>query len=99
MPRGPLWFFLCLPPMAIILSNVIIWLSGKIGDYGMNYLYSLLVGIVALVGGQIGFSNLVAKHSLGSSKLGLNLGYFFGEIMVCLALWFGSCFGLIYVTK
>jgi len=93
LPRGPLWGLLLLPPFLVLVVNLVIgWMVSK-GHYGEGegFLVVLPVGFFLVIAFQIKFSRFLRQRYRGSSLVLLSLGYFIGQIVVGLAVWFGSC--------
>jgi len=91
LPRGPLWWLLVLPPLLVLVINLIIGLIGSKKDYGLGFLVALPVGLFILIACQAPFANLLRRRYRGSSLVLVSFGYFIGELVICLAVWFGSC--------
>ena len=91
IPRGPLSSTLVIPPAMTFLTNMAIGLSGKgMGDAGLS-LFLLPVMFFVVLGFTSRFHHIVGARYRGRSLVFLNFAYFLGQIIVCLALWFGSC--------
>lgn len=90
IPRVPLWTALAVPPVLTFVSNMLVGLL-KIGkDDGLSLLIPPVMFFV-IIGFSVKFHLLMKNRYRGRSLVFLNLGYFLGQIIVCLALWFGSC--------
>ncbi|MEO5716265.1 MAG: hypothetical protein ABIT37_22490 [Luteolibacter sp.] len=90
--RGPLWTALAVPPVATVVANMGIGLlSRQVNDIAA---FSLgippLVLILTLVLWVL-FHKTVRQRYRGTSLAFLNAAYIFGQIIVCLSLWLGSC--------
>lgn len=91
IPRGALWTSLMVPPLVTLVANAMIGLFSKIGG---NAVFSLCVPPVVffvILGLLFQFHKAVSQRYQGRSRVFLDLGYFFGQIIVCIALWFGTC--------
>jgi len=93
LPRGPLWLLLVFPPLLLLMVNVVIGVSHLRGRYGEGeaFLDALPVLPLALIVCQVCFSRFLRRRYRGSSLVLLSLGYFIGEMVISLAVWFGSC--------
>ena len=89
--RGPLWVLLVSPPLLVLLINLAVGLVDSKGQYGEGFLIVLPAGLLVLIVCQIRFSFFIRRRYRGSSLVLLSLGYFIGELVICLAVWFGSC--------
>jgi len=89
--RGPLWLILLLPPLLLLVINLVIGATHAKGRYGEGFFNALPVGVLALIVCQVFFSRFIARRYRGRSLVLLSLGYFAGELVVSLAVWFGSC--------
>ena len=74
-----------------LLGNVIASFSKDSSAYGESFLLVPLVVFFVILGNFPFFKNAVGKRYQGRSLVFLNLAYFFGQIIVCLSLWVGSC--------
>lgn len=91
IPRGPLWVTLGIPPATTLIINMAIGLlSRNGGDAGLSLLVPVVMFFVILVL-MFRFHALVRPRYRGNSLVFLNCAYFLGQIIVCLALWIGSC--------
>ncbi|MEO5714840.1 MAG: hypothetical protein ABIT37_15275 [Luteolibacter sp.] len=89
IPRRPLWSCLAVPPVLTVLANGLIALGGKSGQ-GLSLAVPVVMFFV-IIGLTQHFHGIISKRYQGPSLLFLNFAYFFGQIIVCLTLWFGSC--------
>lgn len=92
VPQGALWTALSLPPVATIVANLILSSVGENlqGVSGWLLLMLFVVFIVILMF-TIRFHEIVSRRYQGRSLVFLTFAYFFGQILICLALWIGSC--------
>jgi hypothetical protein len=91
IPRGPLWITLAIPPVLTLVTNMGIGLlSRNGGDGGISLLIPPIMFFV-IIGFCTKFHSLVKQRYKGRSLVFLNFAYFFGQVIVCLALWIGSC--------
>lgn len=91
IPRGPLWSSLAIPPVMTLIANGLIALMGKDSQQAFVSLAVPVVMFFVIIGLTQHFHDTVSKRYQGRSLVFLNFAYFFGQIIVCLALWFGSC--------
>jgi hypothetical protein len=90
LKRGPLWLLLVVPPLLLLVINLVIRAGSFKGQYGEGFL-NALPGLLALIVCQIFFSRLIGRRYRGKSLVLLSLAYFVGEFVIGLAVWFGSC--------
>lgn len=76
--------------MTFLLNMVIGLFSKRFGDPSLSLLLPPVM-LFVVIGFTLHFHNLVSKRYPRWLLVGLDLGYFFGQIMLCLALWIGSC--------
>lgn len=91
IPRGPLWIALSVPPIVTLLGNFVTGFYHGSDDYGLPFLWVPLVVFFVILGLSCRFYDAVGRRYRGRSLVFLRLAYFLGQIIVCLALWFGSC--------
>jgi hypothetical protein len=91
IPRGPLWSSLLIPPVATLAINLVIGLFTRNGgDGGLSLLVPPMM-LFVIIGFCIWFHSLVKQRYHGRSLVYLNCAFFLGQVIVCLALWIGSC--------
>lgn len=91
LPKGKLWGALLLPPIATAVASGI---TGSITDkqsYGTEMLVVLPIGLIVILIYTGRFAALMRGRYVGVSVPLTITGYFLGQIIVCLALWFGAC--------
>ncbi len=97
IPSGPLWVSLLVPPLVTVGCNVFIALSKFANHSTSNSLVEQLLLVVPLVAAafivalSFLFYRAVHKRYRGRSLAFLVCAYLLGQVIVCLALWFGSC--------
>jgi hypothetical protein len=91
IPRGNLWRSLVIPPAATFIVNCITGLNWSRNDYGVSFLWVPLMALVLIVGFLFSFNAALRPRYQGRSAVLLGFFYFIGQIVVCLAVWFGSC--------
>ncbi|MES2921718.1 MAG: hypothetical protein V4819_09230 [Verrucomicrobiota bacterium] len=90
--RGAVWIACSIPPVATLAGNLIASFFRSPGDYGVVFL-TVPVVVFFIIGGLVPLINLAVRTRYrGRSLVFLNCAYILGQIIVCLALWFGSCF-------
>lgn len=78
-----------IPPVMIFLGNMAASLLGR--DGASLSLAIPPIMFFVLVGFTVRFNHIVSERYRGRSLVFLNSAYFLGQIIVCTALWFGSC--------
>ena len=89
--KGPLWCALAIPPGVTLVANVAIGLSSKIVDAGGLSLLIPPLMFFVILGLSFRFHAIVKPRYRGRSLGFLTTAYFLGQIIVCLALWIGTC--------
>lgn len=89
IPRIPLWSTLLAPPLMMFLGNMA-------ATFVASDRFSVSLGLLPLmffviIGFTVRFNHLVSERYRGRSLVFLNIAFFLGQIIVCIALWFGSC--------
>jgi hypothetical protein len=91
VPRGRLWMLLLTPLGLVLLINLVIGLSDLKGGYGEGFLIVPVIGLFVLIVCAVNFSRFMRHRYRGTSLVLVSLGYFMGEAVIGLAVWFGSC--------
>jgi len=91
LSRGRLWLMLVFPPLLLLVINLIIGMGGLKGGYGEGFLIVPVIGLFVLIVCTVSFSRFMRHRYRGTSLVLISLGYFVGEAVVGLAVWFGSC--------
>jgi|GEM_PF-1590910 len=91
IPRGRLWGCLSIPPALTVLANGLIAIVGRTGDAASATFLVPVIVFFVIIAFTLPFNEAVGKRYRGSSLVFLTLTFLFGQIIVCLALWFGSC--------
>lgn len=92
IPKGLLWTSLAAPPvMTSILTMVIGGVYDRSG-YGQEFLLVLPVGLLTILFCVVSFFSAWRVRYRGRSLILTSIGYFLGQIILCLGLWFGGCF-------
>lgn len=92
IPRGKLWASLAIPPAATFIANCITGLNWSRNDYGASFLWVPILSLILTIGFLFSFNSALRPRYQGRSAILLGFFYFIGQIVVCLAVWFGSCF-------
>ena len=93
VPTGRLWRSLLMPPILTITGTLIVGLIAKGGrNYGAEILLMLPVGLIAIIVGLVFFIRAWRVRYRGRTLVLTAIGYFLGEIILCLCLWYGCCF-------
>ncbi|OYV07026.1 MAG: hypothetical protein CFE26_03145 [Verrucomicrobiales bacterium VVV1] len=90
--RGKLWVSLAIPPAATFIANCITGLNWSRNDYGASFLWVPILSLVLTIGFLFSFNAALRPRYQGRSAILLGFFYFIGQIVICLAVWFGSCF-------
>ena len=90
--RGKLWVSLAAPPAATFIANCITGLNWARNDYGASFLWVPILSLVLIIGFLFSFNSALRPRYQGRSAVLLGFFYLIGQIVVCLAVWFGSCF-------
>ena len=91
IPRGSLWNALAIPPLVTLVANIALGLSSGIGEVAGLSLLIPPVMFFVILGLSFHFHAIVKPCYQGRSLVFLTSTYFLGQIIVCLALWIGSC--------
>ena len=91
--KGKLWTSLAGPPVITVAANSLIGFASRHGggSYGIEFLYVLPIGLLAILICQVIFIRAMKVRFRGRSMALTGIGFFLGQLVVCLALWFGSC--------
>ncbi len=88
---GALWTSLLVPPAITASTNLVIGCCKAGGQYGENMLVTLLVAAVTILAFLFLYLAAIRPRFRGRSAVLLGFAYPVGQIVVCLAVWFGSC--------
>jgi hypothetical protein len=91
IPKGKLWTALLLPPAVMCFGSLLIALNRRHSSYGEEFLVMLPVGLVAILATSVAFVQAWGVRYHGRSLVLTTLGYILGQIILCLAVWFGCC--------
>ena len=90
IPRGKLWTCLLAPPLLSGLLTAILAAATR-HEYGQGAVVVLPVGLAAIIICLFPFLACLRVRYQGRSVTLLGWGYFLGQIIVCLSIWFGTC--------
>ncbi|WP_035613088.1 hypothetical protein [Haloferula sp. BvORR071] len=93
IPQRKLWTTLLAPPLLTGGLNLIIAaLREGLGDGGVTLSLCVpLVGLVAIFVGLVHFLACLRVRYRGNSVVLSGFGYFIGQVVICFAVWFGTC--------
>jgi hypothetical protein len=92
IPRGKLWTALLLPPGIMCIGSLIARdVASRSVSYGEEFLVMLPVGLVTILVTAVLFVRAWGVRYSGRSLVLTTLGYILGQIILCLAVWFGCC--------
>ncbi len=91
VPRGKLWTALSFPPVITFISSLMAGSVATPADYNIEYLYVLPVGLIAIIIALVLFIRAWRVRYHGRSLVLTSIGFFLGQIILCLSLWFGCC--------
>lgn len=89
IPVGPLWVTLLVPPAVIVLCALLDLVFKNSGAVMFSAAPTLAAAFI--LGMSFVFHSLVGLRYRGKSLVFLDCCYVFGQIIVCLVLWVGSC--------
>ena len=92
IPKGKLWAALSIPPVVTVVGTFVAGSSYTSNSYGIEFLFVLPVGLLAILVCLCYFVSAWKVRYRGRSLVLTSIGYFLGQIILCLALWYGSCF-------
>ncbi len=92
IPRGRLWLLLLTPPLLTGVGNLVAGLP----NFFLLYLLTPLIAFFTVVWGAIHFNELIRFRHLGGFRDLIVFFYLLGQIVICLAVWYGSCFILMH---
>ena len=92
IPRGKLWTSLLLPLGITFIGSVIAAMVAEPSTYGRaEFLVVLPVGLVAILVCLAVFISAWRVRYRGTSLVLTGFGFLLGQVILCLALWFGCC--------
>lgn len=99
VPRGKLWAALLAPPLLTGGLNLIIAALGATGALGGSgadnaiglSMCLLPVGLLVIIICLIPFVACLRVRYHGRSVVLSGIGYFIGQVVICFAIWFGTC--------
>ena len=92
IPKEKLWTALFLPPVVMCVGSLIARAAVmQNSSYGEEYLVMLPVGLVTILVTAVLFVRVWRVRYRGRSLVLTTIGYILGQIVLCLAVWFGCC--------
>lgn len=92
IPKEKLWTALFLPPVVMCIGSLIARAAAlRSPNYGMELLVMLPVGLVTILATAVLFVRAWGVRYSGRSLVLTTIGYILGQIVLCLAVWFGCC--------
>jgi len=96
IPRNKLWVSLATPPVITVIGTVILSIVFRNStNYGMEILLMLPVSLVAIITCLVFFILAWRVRYHGRTLVLTSIGYFLGQVILCLSLWYGSCFAVV----
>ena len=90
IPRGRLWASLLVPPLLTVASTAVL-VQKTVNDYGIGGLGVLPLGLIAVIVCLFPFLRALRVRYQGRSVTLLGWGFFIGQIVICLTVWYGTC--------
>jgi hypothetical protein len=91
VPAAPLWTSLLVPPLVMAAGGLLIGLSSERQIKESLFLFMPLLVVALIFGLSFVFSPALGRRYRGTSLVLLVFAYVIGQVIICLALWFGSC--------
>lgn len=92
IPRGRLWRALLVPSIVTVIGTLVASAAARSnGSYGEELLLMLPVGLVVILLAAVPFAKALGVRYRGRSLVLTTIGFILGQIILCLALWFGCC--------
>lgn len=91
VPKNKLWAWLLTPPVVTVIGTFVAGGTYNSNSYGIEFLVVLPVGLLAICCCLVAFINAWKVRYRGRSLILTSIGYFLGQIILCLGLWFGAC--------
>ena len=91
IPLKPLWISLAVPPLISVIPNLLLGLLTHGGDAWAYTLWSPPLALCFIIVFLFPYKNAVKHRYRGTSLVLLGWAYVIGQIIVCTALWFGTC--------
>lgn len=95
IPRGRLWASLGIPPVITIIGTIILSLAFGDRNYGIEILWMLPVSLLAIIVCLVYFILAWRVRYRGRTLVLTAIGYFLGQVILCLCVWFGCCFAVL----
>jgi len=91
IPKGGLWASLTIPPLLTVIGTFVAGRNYNPSSYGTKFLFVLPVGLLAILICLCFFVVTWRVRYRGVSLVLTSIGYLLGQIILCLALWYGGC--------
>lgn len=91
VPKGGLWASLAIPPGLTVIGTFVAGSYYNPSRYGTEFLLVLPVGLLAILICLCFFIVSWRVRYRGASLVLTSIGYLLGQIILCLALWYGGC--------
>lgn len=91
VPKNKLWASLTIPPLITIICTMGIGGIYDRSGYGIEFLFVLPVGLLTILVCLVSFISAWKVRYRGRSLVLTSIGYVLGQIIFCLALWYGAC--------
>lgn len=96
VPARKLWTSLLIPPVITVIGTIMFSLIFKdSGNYGAEILLMLPIGLIAIITCLVFFILAWRVRYRGRTLVLTAIGYFLGQIILCLCLWYGCCFAVL----
>ena len=91
IPRGKLWACLLVPPVLSGVFTATIAANLSKNSYRIETLFVLPIGLIAIIACLFPYLAAIRVRYRGRSVALLGWGFFLGQIIICLSVWFGTC--------
>ena len=91
IPRKSLWTTLAIPPAITTTGTLVMSMIFGSRNYGAEMLWMLPIGLIAIITCLVFFVRVFRIRYRGRTLVLTSIGYFLGQVILCLCLWFGSC--------
>ncbi len=96
VPRGKLWSALLIPPLVTVIGSIIAGIAARDAhNYGTELLLVLPVSLAVISAFLVVFILAWRVRYRGRGLVLTSIGYFLGQVILCLCLWFGCCFAVL----
>ena len=96
VPAGKLWTSLIIPPALTVIGTLILSFAFEDSrNYGIEILFMLPVSLIAIITCLVFFILAWRVRYRGRTLVLTAIGYFLGQVILCLCLWYGCCFAVL----